>query len=135
MVVSASHKKNRGPIVAGPIINLAELFPATPIRLEPPQVAELVAAYEGGATVNKLAEGYGIDRTTVLAHLRRQGVPKQVRGTLGPDDVKTAVRLYKAGATIESVAHELDIGSSTVGRILNKAGVTMRPRGRRRRSV
>lgn len=130
-VVSASHKKNRRPILPGQVINLLEADPSIQIRLEVSQVGELAAAFEDGATIIELAERYGIDRTTVLAHLRRQGVPTQVRRTLGPGEIATAVQLYEAGESIQSVADKLKVGSSTVSRTLNKADVTMRPRGRR----
>lgn len=101
-------------------------------RLGPDEVTELVAAYRTGSTVKALAERYHVNRTTVMTHLRRQGVPKRVRRTLGPEDVERAVRLYEGGESIQSVARQLQLGSSTVGRVLNKAGVSMRPRGRRR---
>lgn len=132
-MVSVPQNTNRGPILPGPVINLVEADPSIQIRLEVSQVGELAAAFEGGATIIELAERYGIDRATVLAHHRRQGVPTQVHRMLGPDEIATAVRLYEAGESIQSVADELEVGSSTVGRTLNKAGVTMRPRGRRRR--
>lgn len=43
-------------------------------RLSPELVHELVDAYvAGGTTINKLAEEYGIHRTTVMEHLKRAG--------------------------------------------------------------
>jgi DNA invertase Pin-like site-specific DNA recombinase len=120
--------------VAGAAINLAELAPSLQIRLEPSQVVLLVDKYEEGASVNKLAEQFRVDRTTVLAHLRRREVPKQVRRTLGPDEIENAIQLYVAGGSVKSVARQLQVSSSTMGRILNRAGVAMRPRGRRRSS-
>jgi predicted DNA-binding protein (UPF0251 family) len=46
----------------------------TQIRLAPPEVTALAAAYRDGRTIKLLAHRYGIHRTTVTALLSRQGV-------------------------------------------------------------
>jgi transposase-like protein len=102
-------------------------------RLEPDQVAELVTAYQQGTTVKELAARYRINRTTVLGHLRRQGVPKRHPEPVADVDADRAVRLYGAGASIGAVAQELRVAPTTVRRVLRKAGVEVRPRGRTRR--
>ena len=99
-------------------------------RLGPDQVTELVASYQAGTTVNALARTYRIDRTTVLEHLRRQGVQRRHPRRLQQADIDKAVELYGEGASLDSVALELRIGATTVRRLLNKAGVEIRPRGR-----
>jgi DNA invertase Pin-like site-specific DNA recombinase len=93
-------------------------------------VTELVASYQAGTTVNALARTYRIDRTTVLEHLRRQGVQRRHPRRLQQADIDKAVKLYGEGASLDSVALELRIGATTVRRLLNKAGVEIRPRGR-----
>jgi len=50
---------------------------AVQCRLGPGAVADLVAAYRGGVPVDKLARSFSINRTTVLGHVRRHGIPKR----------------------------------------------------------
>lgn len=104
-------------------------------RLRPDAVAELVAAYRQGIPVEELAVSFRINRTTVLGHVRRHGVPKRDRRALRGDDVDRAVKLYAEGRSAEWVAEELRVASSTVRRELKDAGVTLRPKGHQRRSA
>jgi DNA-directed RNA polymerase specialized sigma24 family protein len=62
-------------------------------RLRPQEVAELVAAYETGATTRELADRFGIHRNTVSTHLERADVPTRTRRGLSPGDVDEAARL------------------------------------------
>lgn len=103
-------------------------------RLRPDAVAELVAAYRLGIPVEELAASFRIDRTTILGHVRRHGIPKRDRRALRGDDVARAVNLYTEGRSAEWVAEELRVAPSTVRRGLRDAGVTLRPKGRQRRS-
>ena len=102
-------------------------------RLGPDQLSELVAAYREGVPVDELARSFGVNRTTVLGHVRRQGVPKRDRrrALLG-DDLDRAVELYCEGRSADWVAEELRVAASTVRRALKDAGVTLRPAGRQR---
>ncbi|MGH9127467.1 MAG: helix-turn-helix domain-containing protein [Acidimicrobiales bacterium] len=97
-------------------------------------MAELVAAYRRGVPVEEVAASFRVNRTTVLGHVRRHGVPKRDRRVLGPDAVRKAVHLYGAGLSAESVAEELQVAATTVRRALTDAGVTLRPKGRPPRS-
>jgi DNA-binding CsgD family transcriptional regulator len=103
-------------------------------RLGPEEVAELVFAYRQGVPVEELAASFRINRTTVLGHVRRHGVPKRDRRALPQDDVDKAAKLYAEGRSAEWVAGELHVAASTVRRALKVAGVPLRPRGRQRRS-
>ena len=53
-------------------------------RLKPGAIVELVAAYQNGTSLRDLEIRFQIARTTVMAHLRRAGVPKR-RPVLTPD--------------------------------------------------
>jgi len=99
-------------------------------RLGPSDVAELVAAYGRGVPVEELAASFRVNRTTVLGHLRRRGVPKRDRRALREDDVDRAVKLYADGRPAEWVAEELRVAASTIRRALKDAGVALRPPGR-----
>jgi hypothetical protein len=70
------------------------------------------------------ARTYQINRTTVLEHLRRQGVQRRRPRRLQKVDIDNATRLYTRGASIASVAHELRVGPTTVRRLLKQTDVT-----------
>lgn len=110
------------------------LVAALPVqrRLGPDQVAELVDAYREGVPVEELATSFQVNKTTVLGHVRRHGVPKRDRRALRKDDVDKASRLYAEGRSADWVAGELHVAASTVRRALKDAGVTLRRPGRRR---
>ncbi len=101
-------------------------------RLTPDEQAELVAAYRQGVPVEELAASFQVNRTTVLGHVRRCGVPKRDRRALQNDDVDRAAQLYTGGQSADWVARQLGVAASTVRRALKDAGVTLRPKGRRR---
>ena len=101
-------------------------------RLAPGEVAELVAAYRQGVAVKELAASFRINRTTVLGHLRRHGIPKRDRRALRGDDVERAKKLYAEGRSADWIAGELGVAASTVRRALQDAGVALRTPGRQR---
>ena len=108
----------------GPLLHQAQK------RLDPEQVARLIADYRAGELVNDLVNAYGIHRSTVLDHLKRQGVRRR-RSRLTIPDIEKIVGLYASGESVETIAVELRIGATTVRRALVKAGVELRRRGRR----
>ena len=103
------------------------------LRLGPGEVADLVAAYRTGVPVEELAASFRVNRTTVLGHVRRHGVPKRDRRALKGDEVDRAVALYARGQSADVVAAQLGVAASTVRRALNDAGVALRPGGQPRR--
>lgn len=70
-------------------------------------MTELVAAYRQGVGVNDLAASFGVNRTTVLGHVRRQGVPKRTRRRLHQDDLTKVVRLYLDGRSEDRLLDRL----------------------------
>lgn len=96
-------------------------------------VAELVAAYRRGVPVEELAASFGVNRTTVLGHVRRHGVPKRDRRALRGAELDRAIELYGEGRSADWIAKGLDVAASTVRRALKVAGVAIRPGGRQRR--
>jgi len=104
-------------------------------RLGPGEVDELVDAYREGVPVEELAASFGVNRTTVLGHVRRHGVPKRDHRALRGDDVDTAKKLYAEGRSAAWVAGELEVAASTVRRVLKDAGVSLRRGGRPRRAA
>ncbi|MHB8312841.1 MAG: hypothetical protein ACYDD0_06020 [Candidatus Dormibacteria bacterium] len=96
-------------------------------------MAGLVATYRLGVPVEELAASFRVNRTTVLAHVRRHGVPKRDRRTLQREGIDKAMKLYAEGRSADWVAGELHVAASTVRRALKDAGVTLLSKGRSRR--
>lgn len=104
-------------------------------RLGPDEVAALVTAYRQGVSVEELAATFVVNRTTVLGHVRRHGVPKRDRRALRGADLERAVELYVGGRSADWVGRELEVAASTVRRALKDVGVALRPGGRPRRDA
>ena len=95
----------------------------------------MVAAYRRGVPVEELAVAFRVNRTTVLGHVRRYGVPKRDRRALRGTDLDRAIELYAEGRSADWVARELQVAASTVRRALKDAGVSLRAGGRPRRAA
>ena len=95
-------------------------------RLNPDQIAELVAAYQAGGKVQELATRFGIHRFTVTRLLQQEGAHRP-RG-LQSDDLPEAIRLYESGWSLARLATKFDVVESTMTSALRKAGVTIRAR-------
>jgi transposase-like protein len=76
--------------------------------LTPSEVTRLVEDYQGGAGVARLAQVYGIHRSTVCAHLNRRGVVRRVPG-LGAEETAEAVRLHEQGLSLRAIARTMGI--------------------------
>jgi hypothetical protein len=64
------------PVVDGPELGIKPIGSGGRVRrLGDGQVAELIAGYEGGATVYELGARFGIERRTVSEILHRHEVP------------------------------------------------------------
>jgi hypothetical protein len=96
-------------------------------RLGQQDVALLVADYVGGASVEELILAYSVNRTTVYAHLDRNGIqrPRGV-GRLSAEQVHHAGGLLKRGQGVPAIAIKLGVGEETVRRALRRAGVQPR---------
>lgn len=115
---------SRGRLVRS--VGMAQTF------LKPEQVDELVALYQQGWTLVKLAERFGIHKRTAAAHLVRRSVPLRGKG-LAEADRAEAVQLYEGGATLLEVGLRFGVSEQTIRRALVVEGVTIRQSGRRRK--
>jgi DNA invertase Pin-like site-specific DNA recombinase len=117
----AALKPNRGPDQ-----------PRRPVqrqtRLRRAQVEDLVAGYRAGRTVYELAGSFGIDRRTVSAILKREGVRTRWR-VMDEERTGRAVELYGSGLSLAEVARHVDTTSGTLRRALEREGVPRRPVG------
>ena len=84
-------------------------------------------SYRAGERVIDLAEQFAISRSTVLAHLRRAGVPKYSGWTEAT--TAEARRYYEAGLSLTEISERMGRARTTIGNHLREAGVAMRPRG------
>ena len=92
-------------------------------RLRLHDVARLVADYFAGATIDNLAAAYGVNRTTVNAHLDRAGAARPVRrGKLSERQVRQAGRAHRDGVRITELAVELGVSEETLRRALRRVG-------------
>lgn len=106
-------KDVRGPIVRR--IETAQTF------LTSSEVDSLIGDYLAGASVQELAQGYGVHRATVFAHLRRRNTPRRSLG-LDVDDSAEAVRLFRAGVSMRAISRRLGVGRKAVRTFLVGAG-------------
>jgi hypothetical protein len=96
-------------------------------RLSTEEVAELVDAYDEGATQQELAVRFGIYRTTVAAHLDRAGIGNR-RGAMTPEQVSEAIELYGQGWSLAKIGNYFGLYPTSIYYWLRKNGVTLRPR-------
>jgi AraC-like DNA-binding protein len=98
---------------------------ATVATLSTTEIAELVDSYRSGATVKDLAARFGVHRTTVTQHLRRDGTTTRRRG-LDDDQIEHAVRLYRQGSSLARVGERLNVHAEIVRQALLVRGVQRR---------
>ena len=101
-----------GPVVRR-IENLQTLLTAS-------EVDRLVDDYLAGASVNELAERYGVHRATVSAHPTQRGVTRRQPG-LGVEEAAEAVKLHLGGVSMRAIAQCMGVGRKAVRRALVEA--------------
>ncbi len=84
------------------------------------EVDRLVDDYLDGATVNELADRYGVHRATVSAHLTRRGVTRRQPG-LGVEEAAEAVKVHLGGVSMRAVAQSMGVDRKAVRRALVEA--------------
>ncbi|MFF3566900.1 hypothetical protein ACFYXQ_03865 [Nocardia jiangxiensis] len=94
-------------------------------RLDDGQIRELIAGYEGGATVYELGARFGIERRTVSEILRRHGVPMRRKG-LSAEQIDDAIHLYSLGWSLARVGQHLGADPTTVLAKLRQRGIPTR---------
>lgn len=97
-------------------------------RLKPAEVDALLAAYLGGDLVRDIAARFGVNRTTVMGHVKRRGVPRRRECGWGPEELAFAARLYAEGHSLAAVGRRLGVDKSTVSNRFRRAGLPVRAR-------
>lgn len=101
-------------------------------RLREPELKDLAAAYDAGASHRELAAQFGIHRQTVASHLARAGITVRAASKcLSEQDMDVAVGLYRSGRSLAEVASRFGVSPRVFRRIVISAGVAIRPKGRR----
>lgn len=78
------------------------------------ELDQLCSAYVGGATVRELVDTFGIGRTTVLDHLKRQNIPRRAhKRKLTDAKVSKALQLYRSGMSMNEIARRYQVDSNT----------------------
>ena len=104
-----------------------------PRRLLVGHEADLVDAYEAGATVESLAAEHGCSVTTVRDVLAAEGMAMRSRGPRSPLEGREAevAAAYEAGATVRDLAERFGANQRTIRKVLAEQGVVMRRPGRK----
>lgn len=100
-------------------------------RLQPNQIAELLADYQAGTHLRELATKYAVSESTVKRHIRASGVEHRKTRALARDQIQEAARLYvHDGWSILKLSKHLHCAEDTVRKALRNEGVELRRRGR-----
>lgn len=92
-----------------------------------PQMAvDMVARYEAGASIRKVAVAFNVHREAAARHLRSAGVQLRKAG-LTEEQATRAEVLYLSGQTLAQVGEEFGVSQGTIGRCLGERGVELRP--------
>jgi transposase len=101
---------------------------STARRLNERAIDDIVAAYEGGATVRQLAERFEVSRATVSSRLESRGIARRRTGrSLDDDEVRDACERYEAGESLAQLGTAYGVDPSTVWNTLKRQGVSRRP--------
>jgi DNA-directed RNA polymerase specialized sigma24 family protein len=94
-------------------------------RLNRDHVTELVRQYLAGRAMHELAELYGMHRTTVAAHLRREQVPLRRTG-LSAESMNAVIARYGQGWSCQRLAERYGCDAETVRQALKREGIVLR---------
>ena len=98
-------------------------------RLSTTEIDVLIAAYRAGATINELADQYGIHRSTVATMLDRDHVERHHSRTAWTSKtLADAAGLYANGLSLAAVAARYGIDPQTVANRFRRAGIPVRTR-------
>ena len=90
-------------------------------RLTDDQISQLVAEYQAGTSSRRLADRYGLARSTVITILKEREIKARYpRFTEAETD--RVITLYQQGVRQIDIAHELGRSKSAVWHVLHRAG-------------
>ncbi|WP_100515095.1 helix-turn-helix domain-containing protein [Mycobacteroides abscessus] len=95
-------------------------------RLSAETIAQLVAAFESGASVPDLARQYEVSKRALRQLLRDQGMQMR-KQPLSDNEVELAINLYADGLSLRDIGERLGRGKTTISNALVRCGVVLRP--------
>jgi DNA-binding CsgD family transcriptional regulator len=95
--------------------------------MDPGEIDDLAEAYKSGTSINELAAQFGIDRSTILNHLKSMDIPRRYPA-LEPDQCEEVCRLYEGGLNSTQIGQIFDVSPDTVLRAIRKNGISPRQR-------
>jgi transposase len=90
--------------------------------------AEIVLAYQRGASTNKLARQYGCHRHTISNLLKKNGVEVSQSKIKSEETVRQIIALYEQNHIIEEISEQFGVSQSCINRLLHAHGVSVRGR-------
>ncbi len=98
-------------------------------RLPEAMVDDLVDAYLAGSSIDALAAGLEVNRTTIINHLDSRGIErrKSVR-KMTDRSVRQTAKHCASGVSLVVVAARVDVDEQTLAREFKRAGVRIRSR-------
>jgi lambda repressor-like predicted transcriptional regulator len=100
-------------------------------RLNPQEVAALVASYQTGQSLAALGREFQLHKRTVHAHLARAGVDLRPQQVLTPGQVTEVIRLYQSGATLKQLGPQFGVANASIRNYLIREGIRLRAAKRR----
>lgn len=97
-------------------------------QLDEATVDSLVAAYHSGTSGPQLAVQFGINESTVYAHLKRREAHRPPQRKLSGERLQQTLDLYRGGASIREVGTTIGVSKTAVHMALADAGIERRPR-------
>jgi lambda repressor-like predicted transcriptional regulator len=95
------------------------------LRLSAGDIERLIAGYQGGATVYRLAQKLGVHRRSLSHPLRAGGVDLRADRINAVED-KEAIRLYTTGMSLKALSQQLGYSADTISGALARAGIGRR---------
>jgi transposase-like protein len=94
-------------------------------RLSATELDAYSAAYQAGSSIRELAQQFKINRTTVLGHVDRLGLPHRYP-VLTTEEIEEAARLYRSGLSLTTLAKTLPASAESIRKALTRSGVVLR---------
>lgn len=94
-------------------------------RLTATDQADITVRYQQGWSSRRLAETYGLSKTSVVALLREKGIPIRYQG-LDDSQIQEIIQHYAAGASLAATGKAYSVSAETIRNLLKKQGVAPR---------
>lgn len=94
--------------------------------LQPAELAELIAGYQSGTSIEALGRQFDLHEQNFRAHLVRADVQLRPQKMLTPDQITEIVAVYQGGASLRELATVRGVSESSIHNCLLGTGVKLR---------